>query len=94
MLRIEALEITDEILDKLASKHGVSMDEVEELCFSEGLHARGGRDGLLMLFGQTDAGRYLLVVLAPRSNEGVWAVVTARDMTLQERRLYKKQRGK
>ena len=49
MLHIESLEITDAILDKLATKHRVSLDEVEELCFSDGLHARRGQDGLLKL---------------------------------------------
>ena len=40
-----------------------------------------------MLFGQTHAGRYLLVVLA---GSGRWYVVTARTMTDPERRLYDK----
>jgi uncharacterized DUF497 family protein len=92
VIRIEALEISDAILEKLQVKHGVTWEEVEEVCFSERLHARRGRDGRLKLFSQTDPGRYLLVVLAHRE-EGLWAVVTARDMTLPERRLYRKHRG-
>jgi uncharacterized DUF497 family protein len=48
-----------------------------------------GRDGTTLLFGQSHAGRYLLVVFAA-SGDGRWYVVTARDMTDSERRIYKK----
>ena len=92
MIRIEGLEISDEILEKLAVKHGVSLQEAEEVCYSDRLHARSGRDGVLKLFGQTDAGRYLLVVLSSRPAH-IWAIVTARDMTPQEKRLYKRHAG-
>lgn len=85
MLYIEALEVDDATLQKIESKHGVSFDEVEEVCSSRH-HPRRGRAGLYLIFGQTEAGRYLLVVLAPRG-QGVWKLVTARDMTRQERRL-------
>ena len=57
MLRIEALEIDDHILDKIESKHGLSFEEVEEACQSEAAHIRRGREGLYKLFGQTAAGR-------------------------------------
>jgi uncharacterized protein len=92
MLRIDALEIDDDILDKIEAKHGVAFDEVEEACYEPGRHVRRGRDGLYLLFSQTYAGRYLLVVLADRGR-GVWQVVTARQMTEQERRLYRQYRG-
>ena len=48
-----------------------------------------GRDGTTVLFGQTHAGRHLLVVLAG-SGDGRWYVVTARTMTDPERRVYNK----
>lgn len=89
MLRVEALEIDDHILDKIESKHRVSFEEAEEVCLSEHV-VRRGREGLYNLFGQTDAGRYLLVVLV-NEGSGTWKIVTARDMTSAERRLY--QRG-
>ena len=56
MLRIEALEIDDHILDKVESRHGVSFGEIEEACLSESCHIRRSREGLYKLFGQTDAG--------------------------------------
>ena len=49
-----------------------------------------GRDGTTVLFGQTHAGRYLLVVLAWSGADGRWYVVTARTMTDPERRVYNK----
>ena len=87
MLRVDALEVSDQVLDKIEAKHGVSFDEVEDVCYAEH-QVRRGREGLYRVFGRTQAGRYLLVVLAGQG-AGVWRVVTARDMTSQERRLYR-----
>ena len=89
MLRIESLEIDDQILDKIESKHSVSLEEVEQACLSEKRHVRRGREGLYKLFGQTAAGRYVLVVLA-YLGKGAWKIVTSRQMTDNERRLYNK----
>ncbi len=87
MLRIESLEIDDHILDKIESKHGVSFEEVEEACLSEARHVRRSREGLYKLFSQTTAGRYILVVMV-NLGRGSWKVVTAREMTDSEKRLY------
>jgi uncharacterized DUF497 family protein len=87
VLRIEALEIDDHILDKIESKHGVSFEEVEEACLSEARHIRRSREGLYKLFSKTTAGRYILVVLV-NLGRGSWKVVTAREMTDSEKRLY------
>lgn len=92
MLRIEALEVDDHILDKIESKHGVSFGEVEEACLSEARHVRRSREGLYKLFGRTAAGRYILVVLV-NLGRGVWKIVTAREMTESEKRLYNKPMG-
>lgn len=92
MLRIESLEIDDQILDKIESKHGVSLEEVEEACLSETHHIRRSKEGLYKLFGQTAAGRYILVVLV-NLGRGVWKIVTAREMTDSERRLYNESVG-
>ncbi|MBI2858445.1 MAG: BrnT family toxin [Chloroflexi bacterium] len=92
MLRIESLEIDDHILDKIESKHGVTFEEVEQACLSERRHVRRGRDSLYKLFCQTAAGRYVLAVLV-NLGDGNWRVVTAREMTASERRLYVKATG-
>lgn len=87
MLRIESLEVDDHILEKMEAKHGVAFSEVEEACLSERRHVRKGREGLYKVFAQSEAGRYLLVVLVNLGG-GNWRVVTAREMTDSERRLY------
>ncbi len=92
MLYIESLEIDDHILDKIESKHSIIFSEVEEACLSDKRHVRKGKEGLYKLFSQTDAGRYILVVLINLGN-GSWKIVTAREMTDSERQLYKKTTG-
>jgi uncharacterized protein len=87
IMRIESLEIDDHILDKIESKHRVSFEEVEEVCLSEERHIRRSREGLYKVFGQTAAGRYLLIVLV-NLGSGRWKIVTGREMTDGERRLY------
>ena len=91
-MQIDALEIDDEVLEKIEGKHGVTYEEAEEACLSSQRHVRRGREGLYKVFSRTEAGRYLLVVLAPRGN-AVFAIVTARGMTGREARLYKRQVG-
>ena len=92
MLFIESLEIDDHILDKIETKHGVTFKEVEEACLSDKRHVRKGKEGLYKLFSQTDAGRYILVVLLNLGDSN-WKVITAREMTDSERQLYKKSIG-
>lgn len=87
MARIEALDIDDHILDKIESKHGIGFDEVQEACHSVRRHVRRSKEGLYKLFSQTESGRYVLVVLVDLGG-GSWKVVTAREMTDHERRLY------
>lgn len=92
MLRIESLEIDDYVLDKIESKHGLTFEEVEESCLSERRHVRRSKEGLYKLFSQTSVGRYVLVVLVDQGR-GCWKIVTAREMTDGERRLYSKATG-
>jgi hypothetical protein len=70
------------------TRHGVTPEEVEQSTHRP-FYTMPGRDGTTLLFGQTHAGRYLLVVLA-RSGDGRWYVLTARSMTDSERRIFKK----
>jgi uncharacterized DUF497 family protein len=84
-LRIDRIVWTEASVDHVA-RHGVDPMEVEEVAF--GVHAvQRAREDTYRLVGQTDAGRYLTVFLAPR-DPGVYAVVTARDATIQERRAF------
>lgn len=66
--------------------HHVSVAEVEEVVFGQP-HISRTRDERYRLLGQTEAGRYLAVFLGPRGH-GVYGLITARDATDSERRLY------
>ena len=92
MLFIESLEIDDHILEKIESKHNVTFNEVEEACLSDKRHIRKSKEGLYKVFSQTLAGRYILIVLV-NLGDGVWKVVTAREMSNSERQLYRKSDG-
>jgi len=70
--------------------HQVTPDEAEEAC-SNRPHVRRTRQGRLLVYGRTDTGRYLLVVIQPRGKD-IARVITARDMTTKEKRFYQQQR--
>lgn len=72
------------------ARHGVSVAEVEEVVFGTPLvnRVRHGRYGLI---GQTEAGRFVTVILAP-CGRSVYGLVTARDATQAERRRYQQHR--
>ena len=72
------------------ARHRVRVEEAEQVVFGDHVayRVRLGRYGLV---GQTHSGRYLFVLLAPRG-EGTYALVTARDASVNERRLYRRQR--
>jgi uncharacterized protein len=67
-------------------EHRVTPEEVEEVCFSDPLVIRG-RDGSYAVYGQTEAGRYLIAFLYPRGR-GIFSLATAREMEQRERRRY------
>lgn len=84
----------EDIVDKLAWKHNVAINEVVEIFTNkpriERLE-RGHRPGedLYLASGQTDAGRYIVVFFIHKDN-GQALIVTAREMTAKERRRYGK----
>ena len=79
------------IIEKLAVKHGVSTDEVEEV-FENGPRFRfvenGTRDGenVYMATGQTNGGRYLIVLFIWKPETGAALIISARDMMPKERK--------
>lgn len=74
-------------------RHNVTSTEVEEACFNEydAPLVRSGKDGLHYVFGQTETGRFLLIVVKAVQHGSV-RVVTARDMDKWERSYYNKKR--
>lgn len=69
-------------------RHGVTQDEVEEVCYSRHFAIKSGRNKMAV-WGQTIGGRYLLVILGVR-DYGDFYPVSARDMDQKEKRQYRK----
>ena len=70
------------------SRHGFVPDEVEEV-FAGGYKTRRSLGALYLALGKTFAGRYTVVVYRRLPQRGI-QVITARDMTKQERRLFRR----
>ena len=68
------------------ARHRITTAEVEDVCFGDPWDLRAG-GGKRSLYGQTDAGRYVLVIVVSRG-EGLFYPISARDMTQAERRRY------
>jgi uncharacterized protein len=81
-----------DVVDKLAWKHAVTTDEVEEV-FNHMPHyrfvERGDVEGedLYAALGQTEAARYLIVYFVHKSTSEA-LVVSAREMTPREKKAY------
>ena len=73
------------------SRHGVEPEEVLSLV-DRSARRRRSRESRWAVFGQTCAGRYLLAVVAPYTQRGVWRAVTAHDMGAQAKRRYQQWR--
>jgi len=71
------------------ARHGVTPEEVQEALYTRPRWIAPGRNGTTLVFAMTDAGRYLLVVIAPALDGGVY-IVTARDLTDSERRTFRR----
>jgi uncharacterized protein len=87
-LGVREIRWTDNSEDHIAA-HDVTPDEVEQVVYARPRLVLKGPEGTQYVFGTTDAGRYLLVVLA-ESIEGLAYVVTARDMTSAERQAFRR----
>ncbi|MCX7044241.1 MAG: BrnT family toxin [Candidatus Sumerlaeota bacterium] len=83
-----------DIIEKLETKHHVTLDEVEEVFFNRPqwhfveLGRRDGED-IYAAMGQTDAGRYLIAFFIQKPNH-IALIISARDMDTKERKKYEK----
>jgi len=86
----------DQFIEKLAVKHGVSVEDVEDVLGS-GPHVRKAGKGkvkgenVYAAYGQTIGGRYL-VIFYIRKSAGAMLPISARDMNESEKRYYGKQK--
>ena len=83
-----------EVVDKLAWKHNVTTDEVEEVLKGRSRFRfieKGDVEGehLYAAMGQTEAGRYIVTYFV-RKLTGEALIVSARDMTDKEKKSYEK----
>jgi uncharacterized protein len=80
------------IIDKLAWKHRLEPEEVDQVLFSKPLlrkvqkgHIPG--ENVYAALGQTDAGRHLIVVFVYKTTREA-LILSARDMDAKERKQY------
>jgi uncharacterized DUF497 family protein len=93
-MKIESLIWLRDIVDKLAWKHHVEPEEVEEVLSSQPkirFVEKGEREGedVYIALGQTEAGRYLAILFIYKKTKEA-LIVSARDMADKERRQYGK----
>jgi len=90
-MRIDAFIWPEERIEHIA-RHGVTPEEVEEVCFGKSLvqRAKSERENpVYYVLGQSEAGRYLFCVVI-QFPDGNGYPVTARQMTAKEKRRYRK----
>lgn len=90
------MEICELIWDEFnvdhIAHHSVQWYEVEEVIQGRVRMKKGRGERRYYIYGQTESGRYLTII-ADDKGHGAFYVVTARDMTRQERRFYR-EKGK
>ncbi len=91
-MHLEEIIWLEQFVDKIESKHGVKTAEVEEVLCSRpyALHAEKGQvpgEDLYAAYGQTDAGRYLVVFFIDKGRATALPI-SARDMKPKERKFY------
>jgi len=93
-LRIEGIIWFDEIIEKLEWKHNVQPREVTEVFvnkpqfrFVEKGHRSG--ENVYAAMGQTYTGRYLIVFFIYKKDKRAF-ILSARNMTDRERRIYER----
>ena len=85
----------DKFANKIYAKHNVTTDEVEQVLFSSKYHVRGQKKGrvkgedIYLAHGQTESGRFLIVVFIYKSGNLVLPI-SARSMSRSERGYYEK----
>lgn len=95
-MRIASVIWREQFVDKLLEKHGVYPEEVEDVLYGRSRFrriARGHTHGedVYEALGQAVSGRYLIVIFVWKTGSEA-LVISARDMSGNERRRYGNQR--
>jgi uncharacterized DUF497 family protein len=93
--RIKGFDWDDGNSRKNADKHDVSQAESEQVFFNDPLLVRedekhSGTEARLHALGVSDDGRHLHITLTLRENDTLIRVISARDMSRNERKNYVK----
>ena len=86
----------ERFVNKIESKHQVEVEEVEEILFSNA-HFRRAQKGrmrgedLYAAYGQTEIGRFLVVFFIYKPTN-MALPISARDMTISERKYYEQKK--
>ena len=93
-MKVSGIIWLETIVEKIARKHHVSQGEIREVLrnsshfrFVERGHRRG--ENVYAAMGQTNAGRYVIVFFVRKKTQQT-LILSARDMTGNERRRYEK----
>ena len=97
-MRLQYAIWKDQFAAKIAAKHNVQTEEVEDVLFSKPLtrKIRKGRikgEHVYVAYGQTGSGRYLAVFFIYKRNNSALPI-SARDMTRAERNYYNEHKEK
>ena len=92
-MHIARVVCSDTIEEKLAVKHHVTLQEVQQVLLASPRFRfveKGYTEGndVYAAFGQSFGGRYLVVFFVYKPNSVTAIVISARDMTDKERRAY------
>lgn len=91
-MRHNGLIWTDSVIAKLLKKHAVRRDEVEEVIYGHPVARKVGSK-IYAFSGQTDAGRYLLVITKKCEENGL-KPISARDMKESEKKAWRRNKRK
>ncbi len=99
------ITVSTGVKEKLSRKHAIEIWEIEEVVYDDHHAFSLAYQDSYFIYGQTFAGRYLLVLvrvlsqdevsnlnLLPKTN--VIKIITARDMKPKQRNLYRNKRGR
>lgn len=78
----------DERNDEHATRHGVSIEEIEEVIVDAAVIWKG-KSGVYLAYGQTMDGRYALAVFQHKG-QGVVRPITARPLTQKEKKMLRR----
>ena len=93
-MKIRGIIWLDSVIEKINTKHSVSQEEVLRIFQRQAKFRyveKGFRKGenVYAALGQTGTGRYLIVFFVHKADQRV-LILTARDMTISERKRYEK----